>query len=113
MVGWRREDGQAAAELVALLPLVVGVLACAWQLVLLGHATLAAGTAAHAAARARALGLDAHAAARAHLPARLERGLRVLDRADGAVEVAVRIPTLPGIPPLGHVEARARFDPQT
>jgi hypothetical protein len=113
MVGWRRADGQAATELVAVLPLVIGVLACAWQLVLLGHAALAAGTAAHAAARARALGLDAQAAARAHLPGRLERGLRVRAGADGAVEVAVRIPTLPGLPPLGHVEAMARFDPQT
>src|SRR3954453_3595409 len=100
MVGWRRADGQAAAELVAVLPLVVGVLACAWQLVLLGHAALAAGTApppappgpaAHAAARAQALGLDAQAAARAHLPARLEGGLRVRAGAGGAVEVAVRI----------------------
>jgi hypothetical protein len=33
--------------------------------------------------------------------------------ADGAVAVAVRIPTLPGIPSLGRVEATARFDPQT
>jgi len=113
MAGWRRADGQAAAELVALLPILLGVLACAWQLVLLGHATLAAGTAAHAAARARALGLDAPAAARAHLPARLEHGLRVHARPDGGVQVAVRIPTLPGIPPLGRVEATARFDPQT
>src|SRR3954449_7771392 len=139
MAGWRRADGQAAAELVALLPILLGVLACAWQLVLLGHATLAAGTAAHAAAparalgldapgpapppppapaahaaaRARALGLDAPAAARAPLPARLEHGLRVHARPDGGVQVAVRIPTLPGIPPLGRVEATARFDPQT
>src|SRR3954468_2004453 len=113
MVGWRRADGQAAAELVAVLPLVVGVLACAWQLVLLGHTALAAGTAAHAAARARALGLDAQAAARAPLPGRLEPGLRVRAGAGGAVEVVVRIPTLPGIPPLGHVQASARFAPQT
>ena len=113
MVEWRRADGQAAAELVAVLPLVVGALACAWQLVLLGHAALAAGTAAHAAARAQALGLDAQAAARAHLPARLEHGVRVRAGAGGAIEVGVRIPTLPGIPPLGHVEASARFDPQT
>jgi hypothetical protein len=113
MVEWRRADGQAAAELVALLPVVAGLLACAWQLVLVGHATLSAGTAARAAARAQALGLDARAAARAHLPARLERGLRVSSGADGAVAVAVRIPTLPGIPSLGRVEATARFDPQT
>jgi hypothetical protein len=112
MVGWRRADGQAAAELVALLPVVVGVLACAWQLVLVGHAALAAAAAARAAARAQAIGLDAPAAARAHLPARLERDLHVRPLPDGAVEVAVRIPTLPGIPSLGRAESRARFDPQ-
>src|SRR6266545_6298338 len=75
--GLRREHGQAAAELVALLPLLIGVLACAWQVVLAGHAVLAAGAAARAAARAQAIGLDAGAAARAHLPTHLERGLRV------------------------------------
>jgi hypothetical protein len=112
MVGWRRADGQAAAELAALLPVVLGVLGCAWQLVLAGQATLAAGVAARAAARAQAIGLDAPAAARAHLPSRLEPGLHVLAQPDGAVEVALRIPTLPGVPSLGRVHARARFDPQ-
>jgi len=108
----RREHGQAAAELVALLPLLIGVLACAWQVVLAGHAVLAAGAAARAAARAQAIGLDAGAAARAHLPTHLERGLRVTAKADGTVAVAVRIPTLPGLPPVGHATATARFDPQ-
>lgn len=111
-VRWWRDSGQAAAELVALLPVLVGLLACAWQVVLAGHAVIAAGAAARAAARAQAIGLDAPAAARAHLPAHLERGLRVAAREDGGVEVAVRIPTLPGLPPVGHATATARFDPQ-
>jgi hypothetical protein len=109
---WRRSDGQAAAELVALLPVLLGLLAGVWQAVLAGHASLAAGTAARAAARAQALGLDAPAAARAHLPRFLEHGLRVSTQPGGAVAVAVRIPTLPGVPDLGHARATARFEPQ-
>src|SRR3954469_8527142 len=119
MVDWRRADGQVAAELVALLPVLLGRLACVWQAVLAGHASLAAGSAARAAARAAAIRLDAPAAARAPLPRRVgraprrrERGLRVTTRADGAVEVAVRIPTLPWLPDLGRTRATARFDPQ-
>lgn len=108
----RRADGQAAAELVALLPVLLGLLACAWQAVLAGHASLAAGTAARAAARAQAIGLDAPAAARAHLPRFLEQGMHVTPHADGAVTVVVRIPTLPGVPDLGHTRATARFEPQ-
>ena len=109
---WRRSDGQAAAELVALLPVLLGLLACAWQAVLAGHASLAAGTAARAAARAQAIGLDAPSAARAHLPRFLERGLHVNTHTDGAVTVSVRIPTLPGVPALGHTKSTARFEPQ-
>jgi hypothetical protein len=112
MVDWRRADGQVAAELVALLPVLLGLLACVWQAVLAGHASLAVGSAARAAARAAAIGLDAPAAARAHLPRRLERGLRVTTHADGAVEVAVRIPTLPWVPDLGRTRATVRFEPQ-
>jgi hypothetical protein len=68
MLAWRRTDGQAAAELVALLPLGALLLAGAWQLVVAGHASWSAGAAARAAARASALGADAGAAARAELP---------------------------------------------
>src|SRR5918999_264397 len=52
MRAWRRTDGQAAAELVALLPLAALLLAGAWQLVVAGHAAWAAGAAARAAGRA-------------------------------------------------------------
>jgi hypothetical protein len=112
MVRWRRADGQAAVELVALLPLAALLLAGAWQLALAGHAGWAAGSAARAAARAAAIGADARSAARGELPAGLARGLRVRERGAGTVEVTLRIPPVPGLPVLGHTSATARFRPQ-
>jgi hypothetical protein len=99
--------------LVALLPMLVVVLAGAWQAVLAGHAAWAATTAARAAARAHAVGADPTRAARTHLPASLERGLRVTTASAGAVEVRVRIPSIPGLPSPGHASAGARFEPQS
>jgi hypothetical protein len=112
MRSWRRIEGQATAELVALLPLAALIIAAAWQLVVAGHATWAAGSAARAAARAAAIGGDPRAAARAALPARLERGLGVRDRGSGTVEVTLRIPPVLGLPVLGHTTATAHFQPQ-
>jgi hypothetical protein len=112
MVGWRRADGQAAAELVALLPLAALLIAGAWQLAVAGHAAWAAGSAARAAARAAAVGADSRTAARAALSRRLERGLRVHDRGGGTVQVTVRIPPVLGLPVLGHTTATAHFQPQ-
>jgi hypothetical protein len=107
------EAGQATVELVALLPLLVVVLAGAWQAVLAGQAAWAAGAAARAAARAHAVDTDPTRAARTHLPGSLERGLRVTAGSDGKVEVRVRIPSLPGLPSPGHANAGARFEPQS
>jgi hypothetical protein len=107
------QDGQATVELVALLPCVVALLAALWQLALVGHAEWAASTAARAAARAGAVGSDPAHAARAHLPAGLERGLRVRPTAGGDVRVVVRIPALPGLPSPGHARASAHFEPQS
>src|SRR5688572_9987070 len=107
------EAGQATVELVALLPLLVVVLAGAWQAVLAGQAAWAAGAAARAAARAHAVGTDPTRAARTHLPRYLEQGLRVMAGSDGDVEVRVRIPSLPGLPSPGHANAGARFEPQS
>jgi hypothetical protein len=107
------EAGQAAVELVALLPVVLVVIAAIWQAALAGHAFWAATTAARAAARAHAVGADPRTAARAHLPASLEHGLRVTTGPGGAVEISVRIPPLPGLPAPGHVHAGARFEPQS
>jgi hypothetical protein len=107
----RAQRGQAAVELVAVLPLVVALLAGAWQLALVGHAAWLASGAAQAAARAEALGGDPRGAARHRLPAPLERGLRVRSRADGQVRVTVRVPSSFGLR-LGSVSASARFAPQ-
>jgi hypothetical protein len=108
----RREDGQAAVELIALLPLAALVLAVAWQLVVAGHAVWSAGAAARSAARAAALGHDARRAAQAALPRALGHGLRVRDRGGGEVRVEVRIPRVFGLPSVGHVGAAARFREQ-
>ena len=73
----RREDGQAAVELVALLPLLALLALAAWQAVVAGQAAWLAAGAARASARAAAVGHDPAAAARRSLPPALERGLRV------------------------------------
>src|SRR5918999_3251738 len=101
----RAENGQAAVELVAILPFLVALLAAVWQLALAGHAAWAASTAARAAARADAIGADARRAAIDHLPRSLEPGLRVRTMTAGDVRVEVRIPNLPGLPSLGHTRA--------
>jgi hypothetical protein len=71
------DDGQAAVELVALLPLIGLLVALMWQALLGGETVWLSGGAARAAARAVAVGADPLDAARAVLPPRLERGLRV------------------------------------
>ena len=106
------DRGQASVELVAVLPLVAALLAAFWQVALVGYTEWAVGAAARAAARADAVGADPAAAARAHLARSLENGLRVRSMSGGAVRVAVRIPTLPGIPSLGHARATGHFEPQ-
>jgi hypothetical protein len=109
----RAAHGQAAVELVALLPIIAALLAALWQAALAGHAAWAASAAARAAARAHAVGSDPRQAARDHLPASLERGLRLEAADDGEVELTVHIPTLPGMPDLGRAGATARFAPQS
>src|SRR2546425_4745234 len=105
------ERGQAAVELVGLLPLLAVAVALMWQAALAGQAIWLASSAARAAARADAIGLDAAAAARRVLPARLERGLGVSSRGDGTVAVSIRVPSVVG-GALATVGARARFAPQ-
>jgi hypothetical protein len=106
------QGGQAGVELVVLLPLAATVLAVLWQLAIAGHATWAAAAAARAAARAHAVGLDPRDAARSHLSRPLERGLRIRTRADGTVEVGVRVPAVLGFVDLGRASASSRFAPQ-
>jgi hypothetical protein len=108
----RSRDGQAAVELVALLPLVGVLVALLWQALLAGEAVWLSGGAARAAARAAAVGGDPARAARGVLPARFERGLQVRRSRDGGVAVAIRIPSLFGGGALASTTARARFEAQ-
>jgi hypothetical protein len=88
------ESGQASAEFIALLPVVVLCAAFAWQLVLTGEALWLCANAARAAARADAVGLSPKRAARSALPRSLERNLRVERGAGGRVRVEMRLPLL-------------------
>src|SRR4051812_6314118 len=112
MLHGRGSDGQAAVELVALLPLLAALAALAWQAVVAGQAVWLAGSAARAAARAQAVGGDPVVAARSALPRALARGVGVSRRSDGAVRVAVAVPAVVGGARLGSVHATARFAPQ-
>lgn len=106
------ERGQAAVELVAVLPVVALLAALAWQAALAGQALWLAGAAARAAARARLVGADPGAAARRVLPDRLAAGLRVRTAgSDGVVRVQVRVPSVAG-GALGTFEAEARLGPR-
>ena len=92
----RSQQGQAAVELVAVVPLILLVGAIVWQLALAGHAAWLSANAARAAARAAVVGKSARDAARSALPRSLERGLVVKRLSSGAVHVQVR--TALGIP---------------
>ena len=107
----RDDSGQAAVELVALLPVLAVLCAGLWQLVVAGEARWSAQAAAAAAARAVAVGGDAEAAARARLNQAQERGLRVTESERG-VEVSLRLPGVAGLPSLGRSSAIARFPEQ-
>jgi len=106
------EGGQAAVELVALLPLVGLLAALLWQALLAGETVWLSASAARAAARAVAVGSDPLAAARTVLPARLERGLRVRREPDGAIALELRVPAALGDGTIAPVTARARFEAQ-
>jgi len=108
------ELGQATLELVALLPLIAVVGALLWQAIVAGQAIWLAGSAARAAARASAIGVDAPAAARRVLPARLEQGLEVRrEPGRDGIRVAIAIPSVVGAVRLGRVSVRARLQDQT
>lgn len=106
-----RERGQAAVEFVALLPLVVVVLATAWQAVLAAHTVWSAHAAARAAARATAIGAEPLPAARRALPASLDAAVEV-EEGSGGVAVRLAVPAVvPGLD-LGSLTARASFASQ-
>lgn len=111
MRGIGDQRGQAAVELVALLPLVALTGAVLLQAAIAGQSIWLAQSAARAAARAEAVGLSRDRAARTALPDRLESGLAVRSAPDGGVRLSVRVPSLWG-GSLGSVGAAARMEPQ-
>ncbi|WP_217913187.1 hypothetical protein [Miltoncostaea marina] len=111
MTGRRAPRGQAAVELVALLPAVVLAALVVAQIVLAGSLWTLAGGAARAGARAAEVGAPAEAAARAALPGRHAGGARVqaVTAAGAPARVRVRLPVprlLPLVPRF-HVSASA------
>ena len=109
---WREHDGQAAVELVVMIPIVILLAAALWQAVVAGQAVWVSGAAARAAARAAAVGGDTEAAARRALPGALERGLHVDTDGDGKAEVQIAVPLVIGHGRLTTVSAKAHFEPQ-
>jgi hypothetical protein len=102
----RDERGQAAAELVAVVPILLVVVLAVAQLAIAGYALWTAGDAARAGARAALVGGDADAAARSVL----EDGAEVKE--GDRVEVALRAPALlPGLPSI-PLSAGAALDPE-
>ena len=105
----RREHGQASAELVAIVPLLVLALVAAAQLAGAGWALWSAAGAARAGARAGHVGNDPERVALAALPGPLRDGAEVEDGEE--VRVRVKAPGLvPGIPRLA-VSAASDLDP--
>ena len=95
-----------------MLPALLVVVAVAWQAALAGQAVWLSAAAARAAARARAVGDDPGPAARAALPPPLAHLVSVRPAADGAVVLALGVPSVIGGARLATVHARARFAPQ-
>jgi hypothetical protein len=91
----RRPRGQAAVELLAVLPALAVAAWIAWQMVAAGHVLGVAGAAARHGARAAEVGAPAAAAARDALPPGWARRARVTASVDG-VRVRLRLPGLPG-----------------
>ena len=111
MRGISDQRGQAAVEIVALLPFVVLMGALLLQAAIAGQWFWLALSAAGAGSRAHAVGLSSDRAARRALPDRLEAGLRVRSVSDGGVRLTVRVPSLWG-GNLGSIDASARMEPQ-
>lgn len=107
----RGERGQSSVELLGLLPVLVVLVALGVQAALAGQAWWLTRTAAHAAARAEAVGTPPRSAARGALPARLRHGVEVVVGDAGAVRVRVHLPSVIGVA-LGTVTAEAQMEPQ-
>lgn len=109
------EAGQAAAELVAIVPVAIAVCLGLGQLAVAGYALWSAGDAARAGARAAHVGGDVEATARSALPELLEEEARI--EASGGpgsqAEVSVRVEApalIPGLPAIA-VRSSAALGP--
>lgn len=104
--------GQAAVELVALLPALVLVALLVWQVALTAHSWMTAQSAARAAARAAEVGAPATPAARAVMPGFDGRPVRVVETTvdgDRYVTVSGRSPqVIPRVRVPVRIEGRAR-----
>lgn len=87
-----RQRGQAAIELIGLLPAMVAVGLAVLQLLAVGYASVLAGGAAEAGALALAAGGDARAGAKEALPGWSQARARIAV-ADGEVQVHMRPPS--------------------
>jgi Flp pilus assembly protein TadG len=105
---FRREDGTASVEMVAVVPFLLLAVLVAAQIGLAGAALWSAGVAARAGARAALVGGDAEAAARRALPSKMQDGAEV--SAGGAVSVRVVIPRLLPVLPTLTVAAKAALE---
>lgn len=102
--------GQASAELVAVVPIVLLAALAMAQLVVAGWALVSAGEAARAGARAVHVGGEAAPAARKALPLLLEPAS--VTESAGQVEVEVRAPALiPGMSGI-PISATTALDPE-
>jgi hypothetical protein len=90
----RDARGQAAVEVLAVVPALLLAGLVAWQLVLVGHAAWVAAAAARVAARADLVGEDPRRAAESALPGALERELEVERSGAGVTRVRVAVPTV-------------------
>lgn len=88
-----REDGQAAVEVLGVLPVLLCVGLAVAQLLAVGYATVLAGNAAEAGALALAARADAQASVRNALPGWTRAGANVRVRG-GRVTVRLRPPSL-------------------
>ena len=103
------ENGQASAELVAIVPLLVLAVVAAAQMGAAGWALWSAANAARAGARAEHVGGDGKDVALAALPQPLRETATVSD--EEGLSVRVKAPGLvPGIPRI-PVTAAANLDP--
>ena len=110
MRGADLESGQASAELVAVVPLLIVSAVALAQTLVAGWALLSAGEAARSSARIAHVGGDAEEAASKALPALLEPA--EVEVGGSSVRVEVRIPMLlPGVPEI-PVSASAALDPE-